>query len=311
MIESGQTIKLTGFGDDLDGEHIVENVQNKNHLIQGTPEWHELRRNSIGASDAAVILGISPWKTRYRLWCEKLGAEQQEETYAMRRGSAMEPQALAAYEKHAGAQFFPEVVFHPKYPFIMASLDGLSLDGKRGVEIKCPGKETINQAKKGDVPQHYYAQLQHQMLCAGLRQMDYYCFDGEEGICITVEFDETFAASMLDEELAFWALVKAKTPPALTDQDYLIKEDDPDWFHHANRLRQIDEQLKALEDEKSYIKEMLIDKSEGRSCKGCGVTLTQSMRKGNVNYAKIPQLADVDLEAYRGKSVQIWTLRIN
>ncbi len=40
-------------------------------LIQNTPEWHAFRRKRIGASDAPVIMGISPWKTPYQLWIEK------------------------------------------------------------------------------------------------------------------------------------------------------------------------------------------------------------------------------------------------
>jgi len=280
-------------------------------LISGTPEWHELRRNSIGASDAAAIIGISPWETRYQLWCEKLGAAQQKQNYVMSRGSAMEPQARAEYEKSVGAQFFPEVVFHDKYPFLMASLDGMSLDGKHAVEIKCPGKETFNQAKQGIVPPHYYAQLQHQMMCAKLEKIDYYCFNGDEGVCINVPFDDKYAEELLEEELKFWALVKSKTPPKLSEKDYRIVEEDPEWFLRAKRLREIEDQISALEDEKSFLKDEMIQYAEGHSCKGCGVTLTLSMRKGNVNYSKVPQLVGVDLEPFRGKSTEIWTLRVN
>ena len=39
-----------------------------------SPGVHD-RIGYLGGSDAAVVLGISPWKSRYQLWCEKTGAE--------------------------------------------------------------------------------------------------------------------------------------------------------------------------------------------------------------------------------------------
>ena len=34
-------------------------------------EWHRLRKNGLGGSDAAVVLGISPFKSSLELWYEK------------------------------------------------------------------------------------------------------------------------------------------------------------------------------------------------------------------------------------------------
>jgi predicted phage-related endonuclease len=34
-------------------------------------DWFKARKKGIGGSDAAVVLGISPWKTPIRLWREK------------------------------------------------------------------------------------------------------------------------------------------------------------------------------------------------------------------------------------------------
>lgn len=280
--------------------------------IQGTPEWHELRRNSIGASDAAAILGVSPWKSRYELWNEKVGNSAQEEpSYAMRRGAAMEPQALEEYQKHCEAQFFPEVVFHEKYPFIMASLDGMSLDGTQAVEIKCPGKETHALALQGKVPDHYYAQLQHQMMVTGLQDIDYFSFDGEEGVIVKVQRDQEYIDNLLEKELEFWKLVKGNIPPEITEKDYISMDEDQAWLRLSEELKSIDRDIKQLEEKRDVIKKVMIELSEGCNCKGNGITLTRSMRKGVVNYKKIPQLKGVDLEQFRGNSVETWVLRVN
>ena len=35
--------------------------------------WLKLRNSGLGGSDAAVILGANPWKSRLALWAEKTG----------------------------------------------------------------------------------------------------------------------------------------------------------------------------------------------------------------------------------------------
>ncbi len=38
---------------------------------------------------------------------------------------------------------FPKVVLHPAHDWMMASLDGIDLDGNSIVEIKCPGQTDL------------------------------------------------------------------------------------------------------------------------------------------------------------------------
>ena len=38
---------------------------------QRSPEWFALRADGITATEAAVIAGLSPYKTPYALWAEK------------------------------------------------------------------------------------------------------------------------------------------------------------------------------------------------------------------------------------------------
>lgn len=42
-------------------------------------EWLELRQKTIGASDAAIVMGIASFKTPNQLWLEKMGKEQPED----------------------------------------------------------------------------------------------------------------------------------------------------------------------------------------------------------------------------------------
>lgn len=42
-------------------------------------EWLEGRRQGIGGSDVAAVLGLSPWKTALDVWNDKLGLSEEKE----------------------------------------------------------------------------------------------------------------------------------------------------------------------------------------------------------------------------------------
>ena len=59
----------------------------KPHLIEckNETDWLAERRKGIGASDAAVILGVSPFKTAYPLYAEKVGDVEAEDLSGIER----------------------------------------------------------------------------------------------------------------------------------------------------------------------------------------------------------------------------------
>ena len=42
-------------------------------LNQRSEEWLQWRSKGVTASDIPIILGLSPYKTRWQLWAEKVG----------------------------------------------------------------------------------------------------------------------------------------------------------------------------------------------------------------------------------------------
>jgi putative phage-type endonuclease len=279
--------------------------------IQGSKEWLDMRREHLGASDAPVIMGVSPWKTPLQLWKEKLELEESAVNgFAVKRGNELEPIARDAFEKEIDESLFPQVVFHKEHDFMMSSLDGLSLDGKIAVEIKCPGKKDHELAKNGFIPEKYVPQLQHQLACLGLDKMYYYSFDGESGVSIEVSRDDKYISRLIKKEREFWDFVKNKTQPPATDKDYEVKTSEK-WEEAFLAVNEIDSEIKALKDKREQIKQDLIDDSEGKSCKGFGLTLIKTFKKGLISYSKIPELLEIDLEKYRGKGKDVWTLKVN
>ncbi len=136
-----------------------------NSLEQRGPEWLSWRLRGIGSSDAPVIVGDSPWNTAKTLWEVKTGRRGEEpDNLAKRRGRELEATARAAYEAEVGEQMEPHCLIHDQFDWMRASLDGLSFDGSLLLEVKCPLKLRDHQtALEGKIPEHYYAQLQHQL----------------------------------------------------------------------------------------------------------------------------------------------------
>lgn len=171
-------------------------------MTQGTEEWLRLRKTKITATDVAVILGLNPYKSSQQLYHEKRSESiENKRNAAMQRGIDLEPIARELYEITVGVKVYPKVIIKD---WAMASLDGMSEDGKKIVEIKCPGEKDHNLAKSGKIPEIYYPQCQFQMYCCDLLEEDYFSFGGFDGILIPVKFDPEFAATMIVKCLQFY-----------------------------------------------------------------------------------------------------------
>ena len=277
-------------------------------MQQNTQEWLELRKNYIGASDAPVILGVSPWRTPYQLWQEKLGiGKAQAENSAMRYGKEMEEPARRAYEAYTGNLVSPEVVFHPEKKFMMTSLDGLSFDRQIAVEIKNSNQDDHQTARNGKVPEKYYPQVQHQLACLNLNVLHYFSYRSGDGVLVEVERDHAFIDRLYQEEGNFWDRVLNLDAPDLSERDY-VKIEDEDFIRLASEWGNLTKQLALLEKKEKEYRAALIAKADGHNAKGNGISLTKIVRKGTVDYKKVPELIGVDLEAYRKKPVESWRI---
>src|SRR5271169_4709118 len=94
--------------------------------------WLEMRRNKIGASDAPIIMEVSPWKTPYQLWEEKLKLRPDTvENGAMKRGKQLEKKALREFENITGLMMLGQMVsVHPVRDWMIATLDGIDFAQK-------------------------------------------------------------------------------------------------------------------------------------------------------------------------------------
>lgn len=277
-------------------------------IEQDTPEWLEMRKTHIGASDAAIIMKVSPWKTPYQLWQEKLGVvEPEPENFAMREGKRKEPIARKVLEEELGMPLIPSIKLHNERSWQMASLDAMSLDESVIAEIKCPGKADHEQALSGIVPEKYYPQLQHQIEVCGLDYAYYFSFDGVKGISIKVFRDEKYIKKLVEEEERFFECMQNFESPTMTDRDYQMQTSN-EWAILACRWDQLAGQLKQLEQEEKDIKNQLISLCNGKSSMGGGIKVSKCHRKGVIDYTKIPELQGLNLDVYRKDPSEYWRI---
>lgn len=179
-------------------------------------QWLEWRRHGIGASDAASIMGVSPWKTVDQLWEEKIEAiNKQEENDNMRYGKEREEEARQAFESMTGHIVFPDKKYmHSELPWIRATLDGIDLDEKVMVEIKNPNKKDHLVACNHKIPNKYIPQCQHQLFVKNLPWMYYFSYYRDEGIVVVVERDQLYIDQMLEKHHKFWKCVQERIRPS-------------------------------------------------------------------------------------------------
>lgn len=274
-------------------------------LAQNTPEWLEFRRDKIGASDAPIILGVSPFKTPYQLYLDKVYYIQQTQNAAMRRGHELEAEAREYFcnvyeEIHLEkVTVIPYVVQSDTYEWMIASLDGLDLEKNVLVEIKCPGQKDHDIAMSGKIPDHYIPQLQHQLYVTGIDKMFYLSYRTGDTHPVLLEYrpDKKNLEKLIREETKFLKCMLTKTPPE-TEED-CEEISDLDTLELAMQYSRVKDELEALSSEEVALKTKLIELSNGKNCRMGRVKISQCLRKGTVDYSKIEQLSGVDLDRYR------------
>jgi putative phage-type endonuclease len=279
---------------------------------QGSDAWLAWRKTVITATDCPAIMGTSPWSTEYKCWQKKLGLiEEQKSNDAMERGKRLEPKARADFNRRYSYFMEPCVVESTDSDFLGASLDGLSDCQKYVLEIKCGGSKLHDLATKGEIPDYYKDQIQHQLIVTNAEKAFYYSYDGEQGICIEVFPDPDFKARFMEKARKFWKCVAFNEPPALQDSDYKDMSAEPQWKGFATEYRKLCEQIKNLEEVKESYRKELIKLSGDQNCSGDGLKVMKTTVRGRVDYDAIPELKDVDIDKYRKKSSTIWKITTN
>lgn len=279
------------------------------NVEQGSQEWLSWRRTVITATDASAILGNNPWNSPYSCWQRKLGLlEEKPASEAMERGKKLEPEARARFIDAYGMRVEPAVVESSEFDFLGASLDGISEQGDTLLEIKCGGAKLHGMAARGEIPQYYQDQMQHQLLVTGAGKCCYYSYDGADGICIDVFPDPFFKSFFMPIARDFWRCVALSESPALRDDDYKDMSQEASWTGLSSEYKYFCDRIKVLEGYKEQCRKDIINLCGGQNCIGAGIRVMKTSMRGRVDYEAIPELQDVDLNKYRKAPTASWKI---
>jgi len=223
------------------------------------------RHEGIGASDTAIIMGYSSYKTPYQLYLEKTGIIQSSDeiTELQYWGNALEPIIVRRFEEENDlAVIYPDTVYHPEYPFIFANLDGWIESENAVIEVKSANafqRKEWDMALTDGIPLAYLIQVAKQCLITDASRG--YCavlIGGMEYKQFVYERDAALEALILQADIDFWHCVQNRIePPAVSTADCRLKfpKPHPDKVCHSN-FRTANA-LKGLAQVKLSMKELL------------------------------------------------------
>lgn len=155
----------------------------------GLPEetWLEYRRKGIGGSDAAAILGVSPFATARDLYYDKLnlvGYEDRESNWVAKKvGHLLEDLVAEIFHVKTGYRIYQikKMFYHPLHSFMLADIDYF-IDLPNGKRAILEIKTTHYQAKDhwwrdGEevVPINYEVQGRHYMCVMNVDEVFFCC----------------------------------------------------------------------------------------------------------------------------------------
>ena len=243
----------------------------------GSAEWHDRRRNGIGASEIAAACGISRWKSRYELWQEKKGLRAPfGGNEATLWGQRNERHIIEDWCDRFEAKLIAtqQEFRHPDWPHLWATVDAIVQlpDGSKSIlEAKCTTSRNSELGLDGtdEVPLEWLGQVSIQMLLSGIERAEVAVLvDGNKSRHYAVPFNRAgaveiaiLASSWFEECLA------TEVPPQIwCEKSQMV---DRLWDHGIDRIADVREteipnlwaqyedlgrQIKELNEERDRIK---------------------------------------------------------
>lgn len=237
-----------------------------------TPEQRELRKQGIGASEIAAVLGVDPYKTALDVYLEKTGQvaafEGNEFTLW---GNRLQAVIADEYAERMGVDVTPgQTVIHPQHPWALCTPDylvgvvGATPGGPRTHGLECKNRNHFNQKAWGEsgtdeVPLEVAAQCLWSMAITGLRKWDVAVLLGGNRLGIYhLDYDAGLAAAMLEQGLAFWRdYVLTRTTPPLDGSESSSRYLAGKWPIHGEGLKDATEEVAAMGEQLRIMRKLL------------------------------------------------------
>lgn len=281
------------------------------NLKQGSDEWKQYRRWKICASDMSTIMGLNPWKTPLQLYQEKVEGIEPFVSDKMRRGVQLEPEARKELNESTGSHYSPICMEHQEHDFLFASLDAWDDSAPIPIaEIKVPSENTHRMAVLDyKIPDYYKPQIQAQMFIAGVDKAYYVSYMPEDLIpfgMVETTKDDDFCNKMLDAATDFYRRLLEFDPPIGKEKEVIVT--DPQLILLAKERYQLKSEVDDAQERIDEIDTILKSRCTESSLIG-KLKLTKAEREGAIDYKKMPEDLQKEVEKYRKPKYITWTIR--
>lgn len=181
----------------------------------------EGRRQFIGASEIAALLGLDRHQTPLDIYNSKLGLVPPfEGNQHTMRGQRLEAVAAEYYTELTGRRLrrYTKAYSHDTLPFIQGHIDRI-VEGEGVIaEIKCPSIAAYRKIQREGLPDSWQIQMQVYMGLSGHDQcvVIVFCADAWDIAYFELNFDMTIYTAAIDAAERFWTChVLTQTPPEL------------------------------------------------------------------------------------------------
>ena len=294
-------------------------------------EWLSWRRGGIGGSDAAVIVGLNPYRSRLELYADKLGLmPEREDSEAMRIGRDLEAYVADRWAEATGKKYRRTnfMFCHDRYDFIRANVDREVIGEKAGLECKTTSVYNKSDFENGEIPLAYYCQCQHYMAVMGYERMYLAVLAlGKAFYHFVIDRSEEEINTLLENEVDFWrqhvengippepdgsesaaAAIRAMQGESSRPEGFKLMMQYENDLAHLNALNG---QIKALQQETEAIRQALM-LALGEAESGESEQYVLNYRPQNRVNVDLAALREKYPQAYKecSKNIQYRTLKI-
>ena len=171
-------------------------------------EWLALRKKSIGGSDAGACVGMNQYSSLITLYADKKGLSKDKETSeAMRLGTDLEAYVAERFCEKEGKKVRNDFFMYAddEYDFLTANVDRRVVGENAGLECKTMGSFNGYNLEAGEIPSHYFCQVQHYMSVMNFDYMYLAILVLQRGLyVIKIDRDEKFIKELREAEIHFW-----------------------------------------------------------------------------------------------------------
>lgn len=267
----------------------------KSVLPDNKDHWLSLRTKVITSTEVSALFGMSPYQTAFELWHRKRSGDSVviEENERMKWGTYLQPSIAAGIAKDRGWEIREKSEFVYSDDRIGSSFDYEITSEQALLEIKNVDSMVYYKTwKPEEAPPHIELQVQHQLLCAGLKTAYIGALvGGNELILLKRAASKNLQEMITSKVAAFWKSVEENNPPSPNFQKdaefiislhnyanpntVLVADDMSEVTKFCNEYKDVQAQIKTLEEKKEILKAKILQEiKDFEKVKGSNYTIS-------------------------------------